>query len=466
MTPAPSIELVIDPSQTGDAIDEHFLGLSYETEQVLPNSKGGHYFSPRNTALIALFRTIGVRNLRVGGNSVDRPVTAIPGAADIDLLFAFARLAGVKVIYSVRLQDGDAQSAAQLAAYIHSRYPDILECFAIGNEPAYYKPYASYRQRWRPIMQAITAAVPEARFCGPDTNPEPAWCRQMVEEFGMPGPLSMLSVHNYPGDCSYKNPGAASVQDLIPKDAAVARQQMLSPAWYEIYAKVHKGMADAVAGTSIPFRLAETNNFWYGGLAGASDCFAAALWSADYLYWWASHGARGLNFHTGDRVGGGTTSLTSRYTAFATSDQGYDVRPLSYGMKLFDLGRHGRLMPVSVSAGDLQDLSAYATIAPDKRLAVTVINKSHGPHASDVPIELKLPPTCTLSDAQIISLSAGDEGVAATSGITLGGEPIGADGSWHGRSTPLQIAADGNAVHLKAPAASAAVVTAQVRCSR
>src|ERR1700722_9162158 len=89
-----------------------------------------------------------------------------------------------------------------------------------------------------------------------------------------------------------------------------------------------------------------------GGVEGASDSYASALWSIDYLYWWAEHGSNGLNFHTGDRAGGGDRSLPSRYAAFVTAGTGYDVRPLSYGMKVFDLGGHGRLVPVTVAAGD------------------------------------------------------------------------------------------------------------------
>jgi hypothetical protein len=462
-TAAP-VTLTIDPSKAGARIGDRFLGLSYETEQLLPDAAGRRYFRPDNAALINLFKTIGVKSLRVGGNSVDRPVTAIPTAADVDSLFAFARAADAKVIYSVRLQDGDARSAATIAKHIYDHHGEQLDCFAIGNEPAYYKPYENYRPRWRAIMEAIVAAVPSATFCGPDTNPDPAWCKAMVDEFAQPrGPLSPLTVHNYPGDCSYKNPGAKTVEELIPKDAAAAREQMLSSAWYEVYAKVHKGMADAVAGTAVPYRLAETNNFWYGGLHGASNSFAAALWSAEYLYWWASHGAVGLNFHTGDRVGGGSTSLTSRYTAFVTTRDGYEICPLSYGMKLFDLAGRGQLASITRGDDARPHLIAYATLTAPRRLTVTIINKSHGADARDESIDVKLQSPWRATSAQAISLTAPNADIAAHSGITLGGEAIRSDGTWNGTWEPVKSPSERGSLSVKVPVASAQMLAIELQ---
>ncbi len=98
------MQVSIDPAQAGAVISQDFLGLSYETSQMLPRSDGTRYFSASNKPLVALFKTLGVKSLRIGGNSVDSPQAAIPTDADIDSLFGFARAAGVKVIYSVRLQ--------------------------------------------------------------------------------------------------------------------------------------------------------------------------------------------------------------------------------------------------------------------------------------------------------------------------------------------------------------------------
>ena len=109
---------------------------------VIPDKTGAHFFSPTNTALVTLFRNLGLRHLRVGGTSVESPPkTPIPGVNDIDSLFAFAQAAGVsKVIYSFRLLETNAEqhvaaTNAVLARYIWDHYRPQLDCFAVGNEP-------------------------------------------------------------------------------------------------------------------------------------------------------------------------------------------------------------------------------------------------------------------------------------------------------------------------------------------
>jgi hypothetical protein len=437
-------------------IPEYFLGLSYETSQILLRSNGTHYFSPSNQPLVTLFKTLGVKSLRIGGNSVDAPKGGPPTDRDIGSLFQFARVAGVKIIYSVRLQDGDLQQAAKAAKYIHDHYADLLDCFAVGNEPSYLKPYESYRPKWKAMVDAMMAVAPGAKFCGPDTNTNGDWCKKLVGEFGLTGWFSMITEHDYPGGGSYKNWDVKNVKDLIPIDPVPVREKMLSTEWNNRYLAVLKSMTDAVEGTKIPYRLTETNSLWYGGLEGASDSYASALWSIGYLYWWAEHGSWGLNFSTGDRAGGGDTSLPSRYAAFVTAAAGYDVHPLSYGMKVFDLGGHGRLVPVTVAGGDDAKASAFATVSTDGLMSLTFLNRSHGTDGLEMDVEASLPASCSAKDVKVLFLTAPKGDIAAKTGLTLGGASILPDGRWNGRWTPLK-GKDGK-ITVSVPAASAAVV--------
>src|SRR5436190_22274488 len=61
----------IDSRQPGATVASDFSGLSYETSRLLPDEKGTHYFRPDNLPLISVFQTLGVKSLRIGGNSVD-----------------------------------------------------------------------------------------------------------------------------------------------------------------------------------------------------------------------------------------------------------------------------------------------------------------------------------------------------------------------------------------------------------
>ena len=54
-----------------------------------------------------MFQQIGIKNLRVGGNTTDTPGIEVPRGDKIDRLFGFTRAAGVKVIYTLRGAGGE-----------------------------------------------------------------------------------------------------------------------------------------------------------------------------------------------------------------------------------------------------------------------------------------------------------------------------------------------------------------------
>jgi hypothetical protein len=455
----------VKASQPGIAISDDALGLSFETSILLPDNNGVRYFRPDNDKLVTLFRTIGVRSLRIGGNSVDDPKIPIPTEDDVRSLFDFARKAGVKVMYSFRLQDGDPASAARLAKLIHANYPEVLENFSIGNEPGYYKDYQVYTGKWKAIRDAVVAVVPTATFSGPDQNPEPELIKDLVRDLGTPeGRLTMVTQHSYPFGCSYKNPSTAwkdpaHVDRLVPVDAADARKRMIQPDAHKSYSEILDGMVEAVKGTKLTFRMTEVNSLWFSGLQGASDRHASSLWGADYLHWWASHGADGLNFHTGDRTGG-SVNLPCRYAAFVSAPDGYEVRPLSYGLKLFDLGGHGHSLPVSVSGKST--ITAYATRRGNEAF-VTLINRRT--EASDQQVGIKLDSPLAPGDAGSIFLRAkGDDLAAGSADMSLGGSPIEADGQWKGGWTAVPVADHENgSLSVSMPPASAAVFRVTLR---
>src|SRR6185312_6709940 len=126
-----------DARSHGYLIPADFAGIGFETYAELANRNGvsGNLFSPTNTQLITLFTNTGIRNLRVGGGTVDGPHPAFPSRADIDNLFGFARAAGIKVIYSLPLLDAKPAESAATAQYIWQHYRSDLYCFSIGNEP-------------------------------------------------------------------------------------------------------------------------------------------------------------------------------------------------------------------------------------------------------------------------------------------------------------------------------------------
>jgi hypothetical protein len=229
---------------------------------------------------------------------------------------------------------------------------------------------------------------------------------------------------------------------------------MLSNDFTARYQKLHDSFVPLTISNALPYRLEEVNNYFNGGATNVSNTFASALWGLDFMYWWAAHNAAGLNFHTGDKVAAGYALQPSKYTAFFSTTNGYVIRPLGYGIKAFDLGSRGRLLPVNIGNPDNLNLSAYAVLGDDKKLYLTVVNKEHGATARDAKISVV--PGGADWHGQIVYLSAPDNDVATTTGETLGGAEIQSDGSWNGQWSPLASSM------ITLPAASAAIIKLEV----
>jgi hypothetical protein len=219
------VTVTLDTKTPGAQISPDFIGLSFEMQSLLPSVSGRYMFSPDNAPLLAMFKQLGIKSLRVGGNTAANPAVKIPKGADIDSLFAFAKAADVKVIYTLRLR-GDINPAfdAEIAKYVEDHYQPLVNCLAIGNEPNIYaKTYPAYLAMLKQYSAAINApdVAPGAKFCGPSTTPGKAdWARNLAKDMGPTGKIAFICQHSYPGG------GARKVTN-----PATARDAMHSPKW-------------------------------------------------------------------------------------------------------------------------------------------------------------------------------------------------------------------------------------------
>ena len=432
----------------GVAIPANFTGLSFESSNLLPEKSGEHIFSAENKPLIALFRTLGVTSLRIGGSTADMPNYTVPGEKDIDELFAFASAAGVKVLYTLRLPRADVERDAAVAKYIEQKYASQLTCFEIGNEPDFYRrvyreipDYATYRDAWKKIAMAVTKAAPGAKLCGTGTaaGGTTALVTQLCRGFRRSrGSLPLVAVqHEYPGGDGGLVSGAA------------ARDEMLSRAWMELYDRLYNSFAVAARANGLPYRLEETNNFT-GGAKDATDTFTASLWALDYLHWWAVHGASGLNFHNRRWI-----LNTTIYPVTSADDglkSGYRLHPIAYGIKAFDMGGQGTVVPVTIANPEAVNCTAYA-VRNGSNLFVTVINKKDpGAEPHDANVTIVAQGSSGSAEALFLTAPHNDDG--AKEGITLGGSSI-HDGVWDGQWTPISAGDAGQRSGSKCPAHSA-----------
>ncbi len=489
--PTAPIILTVDTASRGYAIPDDFSGLGFETASMLPNRYGvsGYFFTPSNTQLVTLFKNIGIKEIRVGGGTVDGSgsgehcATPIPTYKDIDHLFEFARAANIKVIYSLRLLNvascanpNLAAEDAKIARYIWNKYRANLDSFSIGNEPdvrgyhsypghivdpAIYEAipgvagsaYPSYLADWRHFASVILNAVPEAKFSAPDTavsgissyTPNPSsgvsWTQKFAEDEKGSGILVEALQHHY----VWGGPGNTSAQEAIDdmlssrwdNDTSIGKQPAYqgSMADFHPYPFVYAHILAPTASYSVPYRMTEANDCLHG-VVGASNGFASALWALDYMHWWAAHGMAGVNFHNNPWIPTDTI-VPNPNPCPPTGCGNYTTTPKGYGMKAFDLGSHGDVEPIKISNPKNINVTAYA-VGGAQYLYVTIINKTHATtyDATDAKVVIKADGFPSGSAASII-LTGGDPGNAARMTATLGGASIPNDALWRGKWTPL-----------------------------
>jgi hypothetical protein len=491
------VTIRIDAGPAGPAVPRDFAGLGFERGPLNPGNAGvdGYLFSPENDSLVTLFRNMGLRNLRIGGGSVDNMSPAGAGGdgfAGIDNLFAFARAAGVRVIYTLRLLNPSAKPVrdldtlnARVAGHIWRRYREHVASFAIGNEPDWHafhtyaghpadpaiyeeisgvpgSAYSSYRARWQDLAAVVAEAAPGAPLSGPDTGaygpltftPSPetgvSWTQRFARDERDRGRIADITQHYYVGG----GPGKTSARQAI--------SNMLSPEWvngtaigtqparttYTPYPWFYASHLAAVVAAGQRYRLTESNDY-LGGVPGASNAFASALWALDYLHWWAAHAAAGVNFHNKQWL----------YTATVVPDPAaagarYAVTPKGYGIKAFALGSAGQVRPVTIANADGINLTAYC-VGEAGEDHVTIINKTHGARAADADVTI-VPPGPGRPTAQVMTLESGVPGDAAQTSATLGGAPITGDAPWDGTWNALADPHGG--IGLTVKAATAAIV--------
>ena len=492
------VTVTVGAGHPGPVIPGDFAGLSFERGPLNPGNAGvpGYLFSPANDSLVTLLRNLGLRNLRIGGGSVDEFVPAGLGGdgfTGIDSLFAFAAAAGVQVIYTLRLLnpvarriDDLASVHARAAGHIWRRYRENVASFAIGNEPDWHtfhtyqghpldpaireeisgvpgSAYPSYLACWRDLARVVGEAAPGAPLSGPDTGayaphtytPDHetgvSWTERFARDEAGAGRVTDITQHHYAGG----DPGETTAGQAIGN--------MLSAAWvngtgtgrqpagtaYYPYPWLHASNLAPVAAAGLRYRLTEANDY-LGGVPGASNAFASALWALDYLHWWAAHGAAGVNFHNKQWLRTATVVPDP-----AAPGEGYATTPKGYGIKAFTIGSAGRVTPVAIGNPGRINLTAYWVGGAGADF-VTIINKTQGAGAADAAVTI-VPPGPGAPRAEVMTLAGAQAGDAAGAGATLGGAAITGDAPWAGAWAALP-AGPGAGVRLAVRAATAAIV--------
>jgi hypothetical protein len=182
-----------------------------------------------------------------------------------------------------------------------------------------------------------------------------------------------------------------------------------------------------------------------------SQTFASALWALDTLFELARAGVRGVNVHTFPGAG---------YELFRVRRDGgrwsATVSPEYYGLLMFALAAPAGSRLLADPGEQPGPLKVWATLAPDRRIRVAIINKSPDQDGS----VLVRTSGSAAGSATLARLEAPN--LTATGAVTLAGRSFGATtstGRLAGTPQADELRPSGGGYNVDVPAGSAALLT-------
>jgi hypothetical protein len=450
--------ITVSASTTGTSLTNGSAGLSFEASDLaLPGFTGGN--------LSAYLKTLGQSVIRIGGNTVDETFWTSSGApppswsiatitpADLTALAGLAQASGWKVILGVNLKHYDPANAADEAKAAHAALGSSLQAIEIGNEPNLYPQYqnntAQFFTDFQAYVAAIEQAVPGLPIEGDDVISAPDSSFQnafVAAESALARPdIIELTTHNYPLTSTTCG-GNPTISGMLGTSARDEENNTAQQA------------ATVAAKLRLPAVIDEGNSVVCEGQQGVSDVYAAALWEVDDQLVTAREGVQGDYMH-GTVVQCDTAKpLFMFYTplcAPSAADAASGIlaaQPEYYGLAAVHEAGTGAFL--NLSNPDWANVRAYAIRHQDN--TVTVVLDNIQDPASNGSSTLQLDFGQSFTHGSRFNLTAGS--LTATSGITLGGQTVQANGALAPPvSTPVTVS--GSTLTVTVAAGSTAIIT-------
>jgi hypothetical protein len=441
---AAGVTVMVDPAKPGTSFPADAIGLSYEMRTV--GEKG---FDPKVGNQVALFQTLGVHNIRIGGNTVNygtfwqpggKPVppwaSIIIGPEDAARVGAFAKAANTKVAWAVNLQHVDAASIEDQLGVVMKEFGDNLHSIQCGNEPnsptVFGDDYGAFKSAFDICKTALKGRI---KISGPDTyGGGGAWNARFADDEAPV--LTELNYHYYTGA---KTLAALLAPGAVSGALGAIRSSLAA-------AKAH----------NLTYRTDESNAEAGGGVHGVADVYAAALWSMHYALATAEAGA-GINFHGFMGVCGHPTvnGKNSYYTPVCAANDAdalakvLSAAPEFYGLWMANHLGPGEFLPTTVAGGPVV---AFAVKGDDGATRVALIEASAT--GGSVPVKIDL--AGATGPARILHMTG--PALDAASGVKIQGASVGRDGRLV-TGAPEELPVEQGALNLMLPTGSAALIT-------
>ena len=442
--------ITVSSSTTGTTLPRGLAGFSLETS-TLTKDEFAH------TNLPDLLRTLGpTGELRIGGNSVEwtfwtstneKPPanTALLTPSALQTLAASIVSTGWRVILAVNFKDRQPARAADEARYAARILGRQLAAIEIGNESNYYYPskfpHGTLFTDLDAYAAAIERAVPGIALSGPDAGlGQPQFVADIAAHettertAGRPA-LAVLTDHNYP---------------LVAcRGHQTTIAELLSQASHDQESDAAMSAAAAASEDRVPAMMSETNSVACGGQAGVSNVYAAALWTLDYLMLLAERGIVGADFH--GAISGGCLSYGPLCTPAGSTH--LQAQPVFYGMLAAAQVDPGSFHFLTNS--DPADIRAYA-IGNAHHLSLVLDDVQDPTVHGAMTVTVRLPGVYRVA-AKTVLTDSSPKDLAATSGVTLGGEAVGPQGAF-GPLTYNSVPVHGSTVAVTVSPGSAVII--------
>ncbi len=449
------VELNIDSATNLAKVPLDYIGLSYESGQLAYPD----FFSPRNTALIQMFRTLSPAGvLRLGGNlseftlwSETEPaappdagglVGPDPGHREprtftitphsIRNLQGFLSATGWRCIYGLNLGGGTLEQALAEGGYVARTLGGRLIAVQFGNEPDLFKhrdqqnkpwTFDEYLTRWKMFRAAFHDKLPHVAVAGPDTASNQTWVKQFTDD--VPKEIVLATSHYYP-----LGP---------PANPTMTIDRLLHPG--AKFDSSCRQALDSAKAAGLPFRMAEGNSCYNAGKPGVSDTFASALWAGDFCLQMASLGCVGVNLHGG---------ANGYYSPIVGSiESGFGAQPEYYGLMLAQQFAGHNLKRTTLQA-QKGNVTAYAAGGATATRLIAVFNKD----GRDAQVTIT-DPAVGFTRASVARLKASS--IDAKDGVTFQGGDVRGNGQFHPRGgEPLKT--NSGKIRVGVPSYSAALI--------
>jgi hypothetical protein len=463
----------------GRALPSNFLGLALEFNEI-PKLAGpaAQSVNPIFARLVKNLDPAGRPNIRVGGQSTDRAWWPVRGMSQpLGVTYglstrwtaaarALAQVTNAQYLLGINLE-ADRTRISQVEAHglvkgIGSHYIDALQ---IGNEPDLYTLVPWYRRQgghplpWyshdgspvfsrapgygpQSYVQEVTRTlrvVPRLPIAGPETGNAP-WADAFDRLLSPQSQVRMLTSHAYGLNQCIKDPSSPAYPTVPHLVSLAASRQEVSAIGPYVAAAHRNGAA---------YRIDEMGSVTCNGRRGVSDTLASALWVMDALFTMAGDGVDGVNLHTYPNSVNGLFDFST-----AHGHPRARVHPLYYGALMFAQAAPAGSRLLRVVSSSQGPLRAWATLAPDHRVRVLLVNDSLSSSAETVVRTPGAPGPASLERLRASS-------AYATSGVTLGGRSFGAATGSGVLAAPVAqtVAPHAGAYALRLPSGSAALLT-------